>query len=65
MFVIYKTVKFFKHLDLIVISSIKTEDVDFNGEKVSEILKTLAGNMSNSNAKLNIAIEEAIKKEMS
>ncbi len=62
-FVIHKMVKFFKQLDLIVDGSFKTENIDFNGEKVPGILRTLAANMSDSNSKLNIAIEDAVKKE--
>ncbi|MBO5065474.1 MAG: hypothetical protein J6D06_05095 [Clostridia bacterium] len=62
-FVIYKMVKFFKQLDLIVDGSFKTEDIDFKGEKVPGILNTLAHNMSDSNSKLNVAIEDAVKKE--
>lgn len=62
-FVIYKIVKFFKHLDLIVDGSFKTDNIDFKGEKVPGILRTLAANMSDSNSKLNVAIEDAVKKE--
>lgn len=62
-FVIYKMVKFFKQLDLIVDGSFKTDNIDFKGEKVPGILKTLVSNMSDSNIKLNVAIEEAVKKE--
>lgn len=62
-FVIYKMVKFFKQLDMIVDSSFKTDNVNFNGEKVPGILSILAENMSDSNSKLNVAIEEAVKKE--
>ena len=62
-FVIYKTVKFLKQLDLIVDGSFKTENIDFKGEKVPAILSTLAENMSDSNSKLNVAIAEAVKKE--
>ena len=57
-------VKFFKQLDLIVDGSFKTEDIDFKGEKVPGILNTLAHNMSDSNSKLNVAIEDAVKKEV-
>lgn len=62
-FVIYKMVKFFKQLDLIVEGSFKTADIDFKGEKVPGILNTLADNISDSNSKLNVAIAEAVKKE--
>lgn len=62
-FVIYKMVKFFKQLDLIVEGSFNTESIDFKGERVPGILNTLTVNLCDSNSKLNTAIEEAVKKE--
>ena len=62
--VVYCLAKYVKNLDEIIIASGENKDVSFDDKrKVANSLLTLADNLSNSNAQLESAVAEAVKKE--